>query len=985
MRLRNYLFGLLCGMALLASAGEAYRDQHVRFTVIYEGTLRLEYAPDGKFVDNKSFVAVVRDYDAVPFTLKESGGKVTITTSKMKLVYKKGNEPFNAKNLTITAAKQLGTAFTWSPGTKQQGNLKGTYRTLDGYNGNMHRRSGKTMPSEYGLLSTDGWTLVDDSQGLLFDGDKDWDWVTQRTSAEGSQDWYFMAYGHDYKAALKSYTRFAGRVPLPPRYTFGYWWSRYWSYSDQDFRDLVANFEKGDIPLDVLVIDMDWHPINEVAGGGWTGWDWNERLFPDYKQFLNFLTEHGIKKTMNLHPADGVRPYEKKYKEFCQRYGKPEGKAYEWLGSDKKFIKAIFDTYLHPYINEGVDFWWLDWQQWLNDKAMPQLSNTWWCNYVFFSDMERTGGKRPMLYHRWGGLGNHRYQIGFSGDSYITWESLKFLPYFNSTASNVLYGYWSHDIGGHMTYDKPGVPVELYPRSVQMGQYLPVLRTHSTKDASLNKEPWAFEQDVQDRLKAVINGRYALVPYIYTMARQTYDTGVSLCRPMYYDYPESQEAYSAQSQYMFGDAMMIAPITQEVDKADGFARIKVWLPEGEWIEAETGTMLTGGTTVERAFNINEYPVYIKAGSILPYYGKVRNLNGTSQPVTVRVWPGKSEGEFTMYEDNGEDCDYATSYATTLLSYKRNGNHLSINIAPRKGNYKDMPARRRYSVALPCAMAPASVTVGGKPVKFGYDGYSLETSIDLGEVDCAAGVTVEVEYGKPEYALADGTKARFNRVRQAVAQYKQANCGMVYSENFGYLEAAPLRMMYFPEQQAATMARFNQIYDQMPLVLLQQMGKKEHIDRFMRTIDLDATSTIEDMPASVFRTTDGRQGWDVKYFNNRTMEGNAVATAHCDVLQFNTEGTIMAGVNTDDWSLVASSTIEVDKEQDIFFECMGDDGYRLYVDNKLVLSDWSVHGTTRNNAMLSLKPGHKYDLRIEYFDDSGFATLGIIAKRLNPKQ
>ena len=321
---------------------------------------------------------------------------------------------------------------------------------------------------------------------------------------------------------------------------------------------------------------------------------------------------------------------------------------------------------------------------------------------------------------------------------------------------------------------------------------------------------------------------------------------------------------------MFGDAMMIAPITQEVDKADGFARIKVWLPEGEWIEAETGTMLTGGTTVERAFNINEYPVYIKAGSILPYYGKVRNLNGTSQPVTVRVWPGKSEGKFTMYEDNGEDCDYATSYATTLLSYKRNGNHLSINIAPRKGNYKDMPAQRHYSVALPCAMAPASVTVGGKPVKVGYDVYILDTSIDLGEVDCAAGVTVEVEYGKPEYALADGTKARFNRVRQAVAQYKQANCGMVYSENFGYLEAAPLRMMYFPEQQAATMARFNQIYDQMPLVLLQQMGKKEHIDRFMRTIDLDATSTIEDMPASVFRTTDGRQGWDVKYFNNRTM-------------------------------------------------------------------------------------------------------------------
>src|SRR3712207_5672593 len=98
----------------------------------------------------------------------------------------------------------------------------------------------------------------------------------------------------------------------------------------------------------------------------------------------------------------------------------------------------------------GVDFWWLDWQQWNNDKQFPNLSNTWWLNYATFSDMERHRDTRPMLYHRWGGLGNHRYQIGFSGDAIISWKSLDFQPYYNSTASNVLYGFWSHDIGGHM-------------------------------------------------------------------------------------------------------------------------------------------------------------------------------------------------------------------------------------------------------------------------------------------------------------------------------------------------------------------------------------------------------------------------------------------------------------------------------------------------------------------------------------------------------
>lgn len=132
-------------------------------------------------------------------------------------------------------------------------------------------------------MATDGWTLIDDSQGLLFDDNKDWDWVKERP-ANGGQDWYFMAYGHDYKAALKDYTLFAGKVPLPPRYAFGYWWSRYWLYSDREFRNLIDNFHTYQIPLDVLVVDMDWH-YTEQGKGGWTGWTWNRDLFPNPKEF----------------------------------------------------------------------------------------------------------------------------------------------------------------------------------------------------------------------------------------------------------------------------------------------------------------------------------------------------------------------------------------------------------------------------------------------------------------------------------------------------------------------------------------------------------------------------------------------------------------------------------------------------------------------------------------------------------------------------
>ena len=835
---KSILFITLLMCSLGTSANVVYQDNNVRFTLIDEGTLRLEYAPDGKFVDNKSFMAVIRNYPQVKYAIKNNAKQVVISTAKLRLVYKKGNAPLTKDNLTISSTKAIKTPFVWKPGMQQKGNLKGTYRTLDGYDGSEYQYSNPKheMPIEDGILATDGWTLIDDSKSLLFDGAEDWDWVTERQSAEGAQDWYFMAYGHDYKGALQSYTKFAGKVPLPPRYTFGYWWSRYWSYSDQDFRDLLSNFQRFDLPLDVLVIDMDWHPISAEAGGGWTGWDWNERLFPDYKAFLNYLDAQGVKATMNLHPAEGVRPYEKKYAEFMQRFGKNDGKTHEWLGSDKQYVKALFDTYLHDYMADGVDFWWLDWQQWPKDRAIADLDNVFWCNYIWFSDMERNGNKRPMLYHRWGGLGNHRYQVGFSGDSFITWASLKFLPYFNSTASNVLYGYWSHDIGGHQS-KKWGSPVEpqLYTRAMQMGQYLPIIRSHSTKDPNLNKEPWAFSSDTQQRLANVINGRYALVPYIYTMARKTYESGLALCRPLYYDNPEAKEAYEFKEEYMFGDDMLIAPVTSEVDSVDGYANVKVWLPAGEWLEYETGQMLQGGKTYERRFTLDEYPVYVKAGSIIPYFGKLKNLSGTSQAVTIRVFPGADKGEFMLYEDNGEDKNYVTEYANTPLSYTRDGSRLNITIGARRGQYKDMPAQRHFYVALPCQKAPVSISCNGRKLPFTYDGLNLEATIDLGMVDCSTGASIQIEMPE-QYGLVDGIKADFRHIQTVVKDFKQHEAGMVYTEDFGYLEATPLRLSYHPEKQEETLKAYFEKFNRISQVLTEQMGDGDNYKRALKLLN-----------------------------------------------------------------------------------------------------------------------------------------------------
>lgn len=819
----------------------AYADNHVRFTVISDGAVRMEYAPDGQFVDAKSFVAVQRAYPAADYRVKR-GAWIEIATPKMVLRYRKNSGPFTASNLSVRSPKRAAVPFVWKPGMQQKGNLKGTYRTLDGYDGDtyVYDERRPKMPIEDGLLATDGWTLIDDSDNFLFDGDKEWEWVEKRPD-DGAQDWYFLAYGHDYKAALRDFTLFAGKMPLPPRYAFGYWWSRYWAYSDKELRTLVKNFRAYDIPLDVLVIDMDWH-YTDGDRGGWTGWSWNRTLFPDPAKFLRWLDGEGIRSTFNLHPADGVRCGEDSYADVARDMGiDPASKqTVPWVSSDKKFIRSIFRRILTPMERDGVDFWWLDWQQQPTDPAVEGLSNTWWLNYVFFSDMEKNRDVRPMLYHRWGGLGNHRYQIGFSGDASITWASLDFQPYFNSTASNVLYGYWSHDIGGHHMADR--IDPELYIRWMQFGALSPVMRTHSAKSAGLKKEVWNFAPEHADILRSTIRQRYALAPYIYTMARKAYDEGISLCRPMYYEWPEASEAYAFRNQYLFGDDILVAPVT--APGKEGYATVKVWLPEGKWYEWQTGTMLDGGRTVERTFALDEYPVYVRAGAILPMYGdKVKNLNANDEEILLTLFPGGSD-EFSLYEDNGDDKRYAAEFARTHLKSVRDGNLLTVTVGKRTGAYRGMLAERKFSVKVLASAAPASVTVDGAKADWTYLGEEFALVVEIPRTDCAAEKVVCIRYEDAEVDF-NGVPAAARRMARAMEEFKyhaarkpwEQSWRYTYTDEFGPMGSIAEAVEYAPERIPQLIGEFRKAYDDLPGVLRRQGLSQEESEWFFTKIGI----------------------------------------------------------------------------------------------------------------------------------------------------
>lgn len=773
-----------------ADAKAVVTSGNARFTVLTPQLIRMEWSADGQFEDRATLTFVNRETPVPEFKVRESKSKLTITTPALTLTYLK-NGKFNDKNLKAVFTLN-GREVVWTPGMENPQNLLGTTRTLDGADGSKLKE-----PMEQGILSRAGWSLIDDSQRHVLTPDASaWEeWVEARPEGD-RQDLYLFAYGHDYKQALADYALVAGRAPMPPKYTLGYWWSRYWQYSDNEFVDLVNKLKSMDVPIDVLIVDMDWHetwglrksnsPKDEYGQRiGWTGYTWQKELFPSPANFLKWTENEELKVALNLHPASGIQPYEAVYDDFTKEYGWSEkGKSVPFKIDERKWADAYFKTVLEPMERNGVDFWWLDWQQWKESKYTPGLSNTFWLNHTFFNHAERQNpGLRPFIYHRWGGLGSHRYPLAFSGDTYATWPMLAYLPYFTATASNVNYGWWGHDIGGHMFHKtQKATDPELYTRWLQYGVFTPIFKTHSTKDPRIERCIWCFP-DHMFLMRDAIRLRYTLAPYIYNAARENYDTGVGMCRPMYYDYPESDKAYETPEQFMFGNDILATTITQPVDSITGLAPRTIWFPEGAWFDCATGSMYEGGRTEELHYTLAENPHYAKAGSIIPMNpATVKNLQQPCDTLVLTFIPG-GDGQLRHYEDDGMSQQYKTNYAVTTVTKKQEGNTVRVRISPREGSFAGASDSRSYELRFPAVFPPKSVKVNGKELAYSrfpkagewtYDGYTLAPVIYTGTTACDA--PVEIELAFDDYATAHqadlyGMSGVFKRCLDLTVEFK----------------------------------------------------------------------------------------------------------------------------------------------------------------------------------------------------------------------
>ena len=671
------------------------QGEHYRITVLTKSLVRLEYSPDGIFTDAPTQTVLNRNFPQVSFEVRETPEELEIRTEYFQLNYDK--KEFTSHGLSCYALGMPGgNRNAWRYGAKNE-NLKGTARTLDNVNG--------ACELEDGILSLwCGCVALDDSRTLTLREDG---WVEPRK--KGIQDLYLFAYGHRYLEALKDFYHLCGETPMLPRFALGNWWSRYYKYTEESYMELMERFDQEQIPFSVAVIDMDWHlvDIDPKYGTGWTGYTWNREFFPDPERFLKKLHDRGMKTTLNLHPADGIRGFEDCYPQMAEAMGldpeKEEPVNFDIANPD--FLEAYLEKTLHPLEEEGVDFWWVDWQQGTNSK-MEGLDPLWMLNHYHLLDSARNG-KRPMTFSRYAGPGSHGYPVGFSGDTLITWETLDFQPYFTSTASNIGYGWWSHDIGGHMLGYKND---EMEARWYQFGVFSPINRLHSSSSEFNGKEPWRFKKEVHDTMCEFLRLRHRLLPYLYTMNHRAWAEGEPICQPMYYAYPENWDAYGRKNEYFFGSELIAAPVTTARIENLNVAKTKVWLPEGLWFDFFTDTVYQGGRNQNMYRSIDQIPVLAKAGAILPMTDEIRAIDTEKNPeeLTVRVYPG-ADNSFTLYEDDNITEGYRQGICA-VTEMNLNWQEKTFTIKPSAGDLTLLPEQRTWKIELHKVTAEEAVVL-----------------------------------------------------------------------------------------------------------------------------------------------------------------------------------------------------------------------------------------------------------------------------------
>ena len=623
-----------------------------RITILTPRLARLEYTPSGKFIDDPTALVINRTFPKTPYGITESETLIQIDTGIFTITYVKDKD-FKAGNLGSNLKAVINnTTIEWQMNSPQVKNLRGINYSIDSIK--------DKIILDTGLYSLDGYAVVKDNTPVLTENDI----FTPRE--EGSKDIYLFMYNKDFDGCLNDYFTLTGYPNLIPRYALGAWWYKNDNYTSKDIISLVDRFNKDNIPISIFLL-----------GDSWRG---NNNYIPsfDLKNVSNYLTQKNIKLGVTINPnleiAKGTNEYN-----LISSFTNEEKFKFIPLSNEKLGI------YLNMFINnlemQGVELYSIDYNN-PNDKI-----DLWKFAHYHHGKIE-TRGKRGLSLTRNHGIAVHRYPIIWSGKTLVNWTTLNLLPRYNLQGYNVGVSFIAHPIGG---YHNGIEEAELYLRYIQFACFSPIFLLASEGGKYYKREPWKWNPIIENDIINFMNLRYKLIPYIYTESYNYHKTGKGIVKPFYYDYPKILDDVQYKNQYFFGQNLFVSPITNKKNIVIDRVMKKIFVPDGIWFNLLDGKQYNGAKYYTNFYRDEDYPVFVKAGSIIPMsYNIKEDIPSTLE---LNIYP-LNDGTYNLYEDDGITNNYKKGmYMITNFSYHYEKDNYTLKISKSEG--KNLLSKRNY--------------------------------------------------------------------------------------------------------------------------------------------------------------------------------------------------------------------------------------------------------------------------------------------------
>lgn len=661
-----------------------------RFTVLSPRLIRLEYSADGIFEDRPTALVINRSFPKVNYSITESETLIQIATEVFTLTYVKDKELKSSTLSSNIKAVINNTKIEWQLNNPEAKNLRSINFSIDSIK--------DKIILDKGLYSLDGFCIIDDSSNPVLDEN---DSFIQRKP--GVKDLYLFMYNKDFEGCLSDYFTLTGYPSLIPRYALGAWWYKNDKYTTDDINNLITRFNNDNIPISIFLLGDYWHDNTN-----------NYTPVIDLRSVSAYLNNYNIKLGVTINPKLEIKKGSNEYN-IISNYFNSGNFNFIPLTNDKLGI------YLNLFINNletlGVSIFSIDY-----NNPLDRI-NLWKFNHYHCGRREVIN-QRGLVLSRNAGIAPHRYPIIFSGKTKVNWTTLNLLPRYNLQGYNMGISFIAHPIGGY----SGGVEEdELYLRYIQFACFSPIFLLASEGGKYYKREPWKWNSIIQNHIISYMNLRYKLIPYLYSESYNYHKTGHGIIKPFYYDYPKIYDDTLYNNQYFFGRDFFVAPITNRKNTVIKRVMKKVFVPNGIWFDFLQGKQYTGNKYYSNFYRDEDYPVFVKAGAIIPMQTVVKEDIPTT--LEVAIYPLASS-EYSLYEDDGFSKNYTKGmYMITKFNYQYEPDNYTFSISKIDG--KNLLSTRNYIIRFKNTRNITEVNINDKMIKYNcyYDKNDFIIKID----------------------------------------------------------------------------------------------------------------------------------------------------------------------------------------------------------------------------------------------------------------